>query len=195
MTNENVYEVDECAGRRPLFYFPLLGRPVDGFLEELLNPASGGTLTVPEAMGRFGNLRVMRAALASAMRDRFRRPRLRGYPPRVFISYRWGDEKTKKWIGELANYLEARGLCVELDLYNQDKVGEHGLGIMHFVSCIANCKLFLPVITPEYAEGWLRTYIYEEVHLSNQLERVGLRKFPLWKSGESFPDCWRRVPA
>jgi tetratricopeptide (TPR) repeat protein len=174
-----------------MFRYPLTGTPVDGYLEELLVDGNGKPLSVAEAVKRYGNLRVRRAALASAHRKRSLKPKIRGYPPRVFFSYRWENEAQKVWVRRLARYLRERGFRVNLDLEHQDKLGEEGVGIAEYVASIIDSNIFLAVITQKYLEGELREWILEEGQNARLFSHAGLRVVSLWKEGTELPD-WGR---
>jgi hypothetical protein len=128
--------------RQTRFRFPLLGRPVDGFIEELTAAPGDKRLSIMDAMARHGNLKVRRTAIASALRDACQRPKIRGYPPRIFISYRWTDGKWQGWVDRLVAYLRGRGFNIHLDREHLQDVGEHGIGIGKYVADIANFFAF-----------------------------------------------------
>jgi len=61
-------------------------------LDDLLRQPDGKRLSIREALGLFGYRAVWIAALNGHVKDITRKPKLHGYPPRIFISYKWQDD-------------------------------------------------------------------------------------------------------
>lgn len=120
------------------------------YLEDLLTREDGTMMSVKEAVKYYGNRGVWIAALNSEIRDKLRRPRLKGYPPRIFISYRWESEEHKAWVRKLASRLRERGFEVLLDQF-QSMEGSR-LNVPKYVSSIAECHYFVIIITSGYCE-------------------------------------------
>jgi len=173
---------------QPIFRFPVSGNPVDGYLESYLTDDLGQDISIDEAMRRWGNLRIRRAAMNSAIRDFSQRPRLRGYPPKVFISYRWEDESVKAWARQLAGYLRQRGFHPYLDQEHQQNIGAGGIGIGKYVARIVNSNIVLVVVTPAYLAGELREWLTEEGQYSRLMSHLGTEIVFLWKEGGELPD-------
>ena len=145
-------------------------------------------------MRRWGNLRIRRAAMNSAIRDFSQRPRLRGYPPKVFISYRWEDESTMVWARQLARYLRQRGFHPYLDQEHQQNIGADGIGIGKYVARIVNSNIILVVVTPAYLAGELREWLTEEGQVSRLMSHLSTEIIFLWKEGGELPDWGAAFP-
>ncbi len=99
-----------------------------------------------------------------------------GYPPRVFVSYRWEDARIKERAKAVAEYLESRGYDVFLDQSDLDEDATIP-DIASFVSNIANCSFFLIVSTPGYLEsisGRRATWVYDEYKYAVSLASAGM---------------------
>src|ERR1700753_3323981 len=105
--------------RSPILRFRLIG--AREYLEDLVD--SRDEEAVASAVIQYGNLRLRRAALASAIRDRQLRPRIRGYPPKVFIGYRWQGDDHRQWVAKLAAHLRELGYRVFLDIEHLVELG------------------------------------------------------------------------
>ena len=173
--------MEEKPKFQPIFRFGVSGVPVDGYLESYLTDDLGQDISIDEAMRRWGNLRIRRAAMNSAIRDFSQRPRLRGYPPKVFISYRWEDESTMVWARQLARYLRQRGFHPYLDQEHQQNIGADGIGIGKYVARIVNSNIILVVVTPAYLAGELREWLTEEGQVSRLMSHLSTEIIFLWK--------------
>ncbi|GAA0248681.1 tetratricopeptide repeat protein [Cryptosporangium japonicum] len=170
------------------FRVPFTGRPGEGYLEDYLHSA-----TVESAIDRYGLLKIRRAALNSAVRDLARRPKLRGYPPRIFVSYRWDDEAGHEWIRNLVHHLRERGYHVELDQEHLDVIGPHGIEIGPFVARVIDCHIFLRVVTRKLLADDAREWLVEEQQLATLAEHTGQRQIDVTK--ETRPGPRRRSGA
>jgi tetratricopeptide (TPR) repeat protein len=168
------------------------------YLEDLLLRSDGTRMTVEEAVKRhYGYRTVWVAALNSEIRDRLRQVRLRGYPPRIFLSYRWESAELKGWVRDLALRLRGQGFEVLLDQF-QEIQGSH-LAIPEYVSSVASCHYALVVITSAYCDvvgpratenqGGPDGWVWDEHQWILRLAGQGLLQFfGVLKQGDRLPD-------
>lgn len=75
------------------------------------------------------------------------------YPPKIFISYSWDDDKLKEWVLKLADQLSYNGVYVFLDRYDL-RVGKDMIRFME--TSLEKADKVLLILTPNYknkAEG------------------------------------------
>ena len=172
------------------------------FLENLLK--TGLTAEKDEALKTFGLQAIWIAALNNEIEVRLKRPRLHGYPPKIFISYRWADDEQKTWVKKLGLHLKNQGFEILLDQLEvpgptSEDVREHGLSVPEFVGKIADCKYIFIVITPRYCDvvnpktesgeknpnGW----VFDEYQMALRLRKECLAQIiGILKEGEQIPD-------
>jgi hypothetical protein len=146
------------------------------------------------------------AALNSALREHQRTPRIAGYPPKIFISYRWENEWIKSWARRLAAQLRALNYGVFLDLEKLVQVRSKqrpgvsakedrarlGKDIALHVNRVVDAQWFIRVVTRRYVDDLFRDWIYEEDKLAKLSENTGLRiAHIILRDGEEPPD-WSR---
>ncbi|MFC1555220.1 TIR domain-containing protein [candidate division KSB1 bacterium] len=154
-------------------------------LEGIVENASDEELY--ELRKEIGFLGVNLALFRVAIKNKLDMPKLCGYPPRIFISYRWESAEHKEWVKKLADYLENRGFYVYLD--QNEKYNEEDLDreIPLFISSIAYCRYFLIVITNAYIDNiqarkghtsWVFDEHQQALHLSeyNRIKFIGVIK-------------------
>lgn len=123
---------------------------------------------------RHQRLGLTRAALNSGVRDREAVFRSVGYPPRVYISYRWESDEIKSWAAELARYIEHRGFRVFLDQDIDALEGNNPVEIGHYISVLVDCAIIVCIVTPQYLAGLVRrAWLFEERQLMNLMARRG----------------------
>ncbi len=109
-------------------------------------------MTIDEAIKKYGYRTVWFAAMNSAFRERVKTPRLiDGYPPKVFISYKWGDDSLKVWIARLASRLKESGFVVFLDQY--EEMHDRVIDVANYVSNLAVSDYCISIITEEYCKA------------------------------------------
>src|ERR1022692_4989841 len=90
------------SGRTPLTY------------RDILFEANGRRRTRSEAEELYGIRAVDVAEIFEALQPLRELPAHLSLPPRVFISYRWGDDQENRWVDNLALELRTRGYEVFL---------------------------------------------------------------------------------
>lgn len=155
-------------------------------LEDVFSGDPDDSHAVEDTIRRVGNLGLARAALNSAVRDRASCPKIHGYPPTIFISYRWEDAEMKEWTWQLARHLERRGYRIYLDQDVQRDTGSNPIYIGRYVALIVDCDVIVTVATPQYIAGIMRrTWLFEERQLANLAIRRGTTAITILKDGQT----------
>lgn len=130
-------------------------------------------------------LGLTRAALNSAVRERESVFRAAGYPPKVFISYRWESAEIKQWTARVARYVQDRGFTVFLDQDVAALRDNDPIELGRYLSVIVDCQIVLCVVTPQYVAGLEpRAWLTEERQLMNVLSRRGATVVHLLRDGD-----------
>ncbi len=162
----------------------------------LLRRPDGSRRAPAEAAKFVGWRSVWMAQLNVALRDRLAGPPPLSFPPGVFVSYRWGTATENEWTADLASRIKARGYPV---IFDREKPGD--LDVPGMVSQIADCRYFLAVLDPGYAErlgtdaqdeatkdGW----VFDEFNTAAFLSNHGqLRILGLLRKGAGLPRGFR----
>ncbi len=147
--------------------------------EELREKLKGADLeTIRKYLKIYGSLTVRLALFHTAVIEKLKIPKTQGYPPGIFISYRWENEEHKKWVLDLANYLKSIGYKVFLDQYDVDLNPESFHEIPNFISSIALCNYFLVIISPGYLDRTLArkgktSWVFDEYQQALHLVKAG----------------------
>jgi hypothetical protein len=158
----------------------------------LLNKA-GGLRDLKQVAKEIGDLSAQFAFIDYELREHLRRPMARGYPPRIFISYRRETPEHVRWCRELARALQNAGYQVLLDVLEiPDNASPEVVG--RFIGKLATADVVLAILTPSYPgtesgppEG-MRRWIFEEwarIHVLRDrglLEVVGIIRAGDWKN-------------
>ncbi len=136
---------------------------------------------IREYIKEYGRLSVRLAFFHNAVIEKLKLPKIQGYPPGIFISYRWENDEHKKWVLSLANYLKGIGYKVFLDQYDVDLNPESFHEIPNFISSIASCHYFLIVISPGYLDRVLArkgqtSWVFDEYQQALHLVKSGKLK-------------------
>jgi hypothetical protein len=158
----------------------------------LLNKA-GRLRDLKQVAEEIGNLSAQFAFIDYELREHLRRPMARGYPPRIFISYRRETPEHVRWCRELARALQNAGYQVLLDVLEiPDNASPEVVG--RFIGKLATADVVLAILTPSYPgtesgppEG-MRRWIFEEwaridvLRGRGLLEVVGIIRAGDWKT-------------
>jgi tetratricopeptide (TPR) repeat protein len=101
------------------------------------------------------------------------------YPPRLFLSYKWGNEKEDAWVMQLAADLTQRGWDVVFDRKRDETVDPN---VEDFVSRLTNCRVFVAVLSPAYIASAFAashpTWVYDEMQCAliarDRMRLIGL---------------------
>jgi hypothetical protein len=158
------------------------------YLEDLSYEERAGATLLTDP--RHQPLGLTRAALNSGVRDREKVFRSAGYPPKVFVSYRWESAVIKDWVAQLGRHIERRGFHVFLDQDIDALQDNDPVEIGRYISVLVDCQIIVCVVTPQYAVGLgPRAWLFEERQLMNLLARRGATILRVLRDGqEPVPD-------
>ena len=160
---------------------------------QFLRRPDGSRRTPAEAARFVGWRSVWVAQLNEALRSRLAAPPPLSHPPSIFISYRWGTDAENEWTARLARELKSRGYPV---MFDRDEPKD--LDVPQIVSKVADCRYFVALLDPGYAEriggtgpdpdktrdGW----VFDEYNTAAMLSNAGqLRILGLWRGGAALP--------
>jgi len=123
-----------------------------------------------------GDLLAQFAYVDYELGKHLRRPMARGYPPKIFISYRRESAEHIKWCEDLAGELKLAGYEVMLDEL-AIPAGEASPELLaRFVGQLAAADVALMIITPAATstEHGIRRWMYEEWYRISALHTWGL---------------------
>jgi len=102
-----------------------------------------------EVLAEIGSIGLRLALLDDAMHRRAASadPDLQ-YPPRLFLSYKWGREVENAWVAQLAQRLTTRGYDIVFDQLRDETADR---SVEEFVSRLVSCRVFVAVLSPAYS--------------------------------------------
>jgi hypothetical protein len=111
-----------------------------------------------------GDYLMQFAYLDYVLREHLGRPMARGYPPRIFFSYRRETPEHVQWCKDLAGELRVAGYDVKLDVLAVPEDNPSPEIIAQFVAQLATADVALVVVTPSYVgtELRMRRWMFEE---------------------------------
>jgi hypothetical protein len=123
-----------------------------------------------------GDYLMQFAYLDYLLREHLGRPMARGYPPRIFFSYRRETAEHRQWCMDLAGELQVAGYDVRLDVLAVPEDNPSPEIIAQFVAQLAIADVALVVLTPSYlgTELQMRRWIFEEWTRIEALRTWGL---------------------
>jgi hypothetical protein len=115
---------------------------------ENLYRADGSRRPDAEVLKESGNIGLRLALLDDAMHRRAAStdPDLQ-YPPRLFLSYKWGNEVENAWVAQLAQRLVKHGWDVVFDRFRDETADR---SVEEFVSRLVSCRVFVAVLSPAF---------------------------------------------
>jgi TIR domain len=131
------------------------------------------------------------AMLEYYMLEALRKPRARGYPPKIFISYRRETPEDVEWTRQLSRQIEILGYKVYLDEVAIGKAPS-GIELANFVAKLADTDVAVVVVTNSYLmeeqhENQIRDWIYQEWTRIQALQSWGLLEVVLVVRSASGP--------
>jgi hypothetical protein len=147
-------------------------------LQDLMAELDGADeATVKRIAWEKGSLPVRLAMLGLAAIRKGRSPLWYGYPPGVFISYKWAGEPIKQLVLALARHLRDLGYRAFLDVENLDQDAEAYFQIPQFITSLQDCTYYLLLLTELTADlmrgrkgktTWIHDEYQHAVRLVNQ---------------------------
>lgn len=156
--------------------------PFDGiggetqFIESHLLDGNGRVRDLADVGREIGDGTAQLAYLEYQLRERMRTPTARGYPPKVFFSYRRETPEHVTWCVELARALEAAGYEVMLDALALTDAHPSAEQVGTFIGQLAAADVVLVVLTRSYVgdDHSMRDWLYEEWLRIRALRTMGL---------------------
>lgn len=99
-----------------------------------------------------------------------------GYPPGVFISYKWDGLYMQRIVSKLANYIRSLGYNAFLDIENLDENADAYFQIPQFITSVQVCSFYILLLTELSSEmifagknktTWIHDEYQHAVRLSN----------------------------
>jgi hypothetical protein len=134
--------------------------------------------TVKRIAWEKGSLPVRLAMLGLAAIRKGRSPLWYGYPPGVFISYKWAGEPIQKLVLALAGHLRDLGYRAFLEVENLDEDADAYFQIPQFITSLQDCTYYLLLLT-ELSAGLMTgrkgktTWIHDEYQHALRLVNQG----------------------
>ena len=118
---------------------------------ENLYRADGSRRADAEVLKECGNIGLRLALLDDAMHRRATSTDSASrYPPRLFLSYKWGNDSENAWVAQLAQRLTKHGWDVVFDQY-RDQTADRS--VEEFVSRLVTCRVFVAVLSPGFVNS------------------------------------------
>jgi hypothetical protein len=147
-------------------------------IQELMAELDGADEdTVKRIAWERGSLPVRLAMLGLAAVRKGRSPLWCGYPPGVFISYKWEGDPIKELVLALAAHLRDLGYRGFLDVENLDDNADAYFQIPQFITSLQDCTYYLLLLTELSADlmtarknktSWIHDEYQHAVRLVNQ---------------------------
>ena len=117
-------------------------------IEDLMIELDGADeATVKRIAWARGSLPVRLAMLGLAAVRKGRNPLWYGYPPGVFISYKWAGEPMRELVLALAAHLRDLGYRAFLDVENLDEEADAYFQIPQFITSLQDCTYYVLLLT------------------------------------------------
>lgn len=154
--------------------------------------------TVKRVAWEKGSLPVRLAMLGLAAIRKGHNPLWYGYPPGVFISYKWAGEPTRELVLAFAGHLRDLGYRAFLDVENLDEDADAYFQIPQFITALQDCTYYLLLLTELSADlmtgrAGKTTWIHDEYQHALRLVNQGrLVLVPLLLEPEGTTDFFTR---
>jgi hypothetical protein len=125
----------------------------------------------PEALERivkqYGPLAARIAALQIAIEKRVAEPRIKNYPPVVFLAYKWESEAHQAHVREIAEYLRGRGYRVLLDQDHLEQDASSYTEVPEYIANMVGSDVFVILASKRYvdmvtARAGQTTWVHDE---------------------------------
>jgi hypothetical protein len=159
----------------------LFPQPINGigaeanFIDSHLLDENGRVRDLADVAREIGAGSAQLTYLDYRLRERLRTPTTRGYPPKIFISYRQETPEHVNWCVQLARALEAAGYEVLLDALALTRADPSPEDIGEFIGQL-DADVVLVVLTKSYVgdDHSMRQWLYEEWTRIVALRSMGL---------------------
>jgi len=146
------------------------------FVDDHLLDSAGRVRDWDTVAAEIGDATAQFTYLDYELREHLRKPMARGYPPKLFISYRRETPEHVRWCAGLARKLEAAGYKVLLDALEFPERDPSPEELARFVGRFATADVAVIVLTPEYVgtNDEMRRWIFEEWQRITSLRETGM---------------------
>jgi hypothetical protein len=154
--------------------------------------------TVQRIAWQKGSLPVRLAMLGLAAIRKGRAPLWYGYPPGVFISYKWAGEPIRELVLALAAHLRDLGCRAFLDVENLDEGADAYFQIPQFITSLQDCTYYVLLLTDLSADLMTgrkgkTTWIHDEYQHALRLVNQGrLVLIPVLLEADGTTDVFTR---
>ncbi len=154
-------------------------KPTLETLQELMIRLDGATREeVDQTAMKYGSLPTRLAMLGLASIRKGNSSLWWGYPPGVFISYKWAGDEMHKYAKELAEYIRGLGYRAYLDIENLDAEADAYFQIPEFITSMQYCTFYLLLLTEQaadfiFARKGKTTWIHEEYQHAVRMTNAG----------------------
>jgi hypothetical protein len=148
-------------------------------IQDLMEELDGAD---PETVNRIawteGSLPVRLAMLGLASRRKQEGPLWWGYPPGVFIGYKWNGKPISDFVAGLAQYVRGLGYRAFLDIENLNEDADAYFGIPSFITSLQDCQFYVLLLTEASADMLTAgrgktTWIFDEFQHALRLVNSG----------------------
>lgn len=134
--------------------------------------------TVNKIAWEYGSLPVRLAMLGLASVRKGQSPLWWGYPPGVFISYKWGGDEITDFVRSLSSHLKSNGYETFLDVEKVAPDADAYFQIPEFVSSLQYCQFCILILTEAsadmlFARNNKTTWIFDEYQHAVRLTNLG----------------------
>jgi hypothetical protein len=145
-------------------------------LMALLDGADAGT--VNRIAWEHGSLPTRLAMLGLASIRKGESPLWWGYPPGVFIGYKWAGEPMRRVVAAVAAHVRSRGYRVFLDVEQLDAEADAYFRIPGFIASLQQCTFYLLLLTKASADAIgarerHTTWLFDEYQHAARLVNAG----------------------
>ena len=148
-------------------------------IEQLMRQLDGADAeTVNRIAWEKGSLSVRLAMLGLASIRKGENALWWGYPPGVFISYKWDGEPMRHLVMDLAEHVRGLGYRAFLDVENLDEDADAYFQIPQFITSLQDCTFYILLLT-ELSAGLMTgsmgktTWIHDEYQHAVRLANAG----------------------
>ena len=148
-----------------------------GSISDLMKELDGADAeTVNRIAWKNGSLPVRLAMLGLASVRKGERPLWWGYPPGVFISYKWEGSPMRDLVADLAGHIRQLGYRAFLDVENLDENADAYFQIPQFITSLQDCVFYVLLLTRLSADlltgrkgktSWIHDEYQHAVRLTN----------------------------
>jgi hypothetical protein len=128
---------------------------------------AGGPAALGRIVQQYGSLAARIAALHVAIEKRVAQPRIKNYPPAIFVAYKWEGDAHQARVREIAGYLRGRGYRVYLDQDHLERDASSYTEIPEYIANMVGSNVFLVLASDLYvdrvtARGGKTTWVHDE---------------------------------